>query len=346
LIELFRFIFCSLIACRVAGRNYKLIVIGMRSRGGTLFLIALILLINQSTYSQTCCSGGVPLAANIGLPASEKGSWQFSIGYDYNQLRTLKSGSVELPDLLRERLTQSVLFETGYTFSNRFSADLFLTYVIQERNIFTPLGTNSTVTSGAGDGVLLIKYNLLLNNSMNTALIGIGPKIPIGVTNKTSENGIALPADLQPGSGAWDVVFWGSFSRSLGFRPSLSVFGTSTYRATGVNPDYLGSIRYEFGNDLQIIAGFADRVVIGSSIWDPSLALRYRNAQRDINNGVEIEATGGQWFFLTPGLKYSINSNFSLNASMELPLYSFVNNTQLTPTNRFLLAVYYKLLKE
>ncbi len=318
----------------------------MISRRSIVWPFILLLTLNNLSYSQTCCSGGVPLSANIGLPASEKGSWQFSLSYDYNQLKTLKSGSTELVDKLRERLTQSILFETGYTFNKRFSVDLFLSYVRQERHIFSPLGTNSTITNGVGDGVLLIKYNFFAEKPKTTALIGVGPKIPIGATNKTSENGIALPADLQPGSGAWDAVFWGTFSQSLGFRPSMSISVTSTYRATGANPDYLGSIEYEFGNDLQIITGIADRFVIGSSIWDPSISIRYRKAERDINNGVEIDATGGEWVFLVPGLKYSFSPDLSVNASVEIPLYSFVNNTQLTPTSRFTLGVYFKIAKK
>jgi hypothetical protein len=321
-------------------------IIDMISRRSIVWPFLFLFIVNHFSYSQTCCSGGVPLSANIGLPAGEVGSWQFSLSYDYNQLKTLKSGNIELVDKLRERLTQSILFETGYTFNKRFSLDLFLSYVRQERHIFSPLGTNSTITNGVGDGVLLFKYNFLPDNPTTTVLAGIGPKIPFGATDKTSENGIALPADLQPGSGAWDGVFWGTFSQSLGFRPSMSITVTSTYRATGVNPDYLGSIEYEFGNDLQIITGIADRFVIGSSIWDPSISFRYRKAQRDINNGVEIDATGGEWVFLIPGLKYSINPELSINASMEIPLYSFVNNTQLTPTNRFTVGLYFKIYKK
>ena len=84
---------------------------------------------------------------------------------------------------------------------------------------------------------------------------------------------------------------------------------------------------------------------MGKGIWDPSISLRYINAKRDKNDNVEIEATGGEWVFLIPGLKYSLTPQMSLNASLELPLYSFVNNTQLTPTSRFTIGIYYKLLK-
>jgi len=317
-------------------------ITGLRS---VMMVFLSTLLVNQLSYAQTCCSGGVPLSANIGLPGAEVGALQFSLSYDYNQLRTLKSGSEELKDRLRERITHSVLLQTGYTFNNRFSADLVLSFVRQERNIFTPFATNSTVTNGLGDGVLLIKYNFLPENIKATFLVGVGPKIPFGSTNKVTENGIALPADLQPGSGSWDAVFWSSFSHSLAFRPSMSFIATATYRASGVNPDYLGSIAYQFGNELQIITGIADKLVIGNTIWDPSVSFRYRNAQRDKNNGVEIEATGGEWVFLLPGLTYTVNRAISVNFFTEIPLYSFVNNAQLTPTNRFTLGVYYKINK-
>jgi len=311
----------------------------------TILLILSLLLINQTSLSQTCCSGGVPLYANIGLPVSEKGSVQFSLNYDFNQLKTLKIGNNELNDRRRERITHSVLFETGYTFSKRLSVDLFLSFIRQERNIFTPQGTNSTVTNGIGDGVLLIKYNIFPDKTKTSLVVGIGPKIPFGTTDKTSDNGFALPADLQPGSGSWDAVFWSSFSQSLGFRPTMSISVTSTYRATGVNPDYLGSIEYEFGNELQIITGIADRFVLRGLVWDPSVSFRYRKAQRDKNNRVEIDATGGEWVFLMPGMKFSFNPTMSVNVSMEIPLYSFVNNTQLTPTKRFTLGLYYKIYK-
>jgi hypothetical protein len=308
-------------------------------------LIISLLLINQTSLSQTCCSGGVPLSANIGLPTGEKGSLQFSLNYDFNQLKTLKIGNNELDDRRRERITHSVLFQTGYTFSKRFSVDLVLSYIRQERNIFTQQGTNSTVTNGIGDGVLLLKYSIFPKKMKTSLVIGIGPKIPFGTTDKTSDNGFALPADLQPGSGSWDAVFWSSFSQSLGFRRTMSISAISTFRATGVNPDYLGSIEYEFGNELQIITGIADRFLIRGLVWDPSISFRYRKAQRDTNNRVEIDATGGEWIFFMPGLKFSFNPYMSVNLSMEIPIYSFVNNTQLTPTRRFTLGLYYKINK-
>ena len=70
--------------------------------------------------SQTCCSGGIPLSNSIGLPVSGKGSFLVGLNYDYNYLNTLKSGKEVLDDSARERTTNSLLFNLGYTITRDF----------------------------------------------------------------------------------------------------------------------------------------------------------------------------------------------------------------------------------
>jgi hypothetical protein len=287
----------------------------------------------------------VPLSGNIGLPVSEVGSWQMLLTYDINTLRTLKSGEKTLNDRLRERKTHSVLLETGYTFTSKWSADLFLSYIRQERHIFTFSGKQSTITNGVGDAVVLLKYKVTNEGSPLTWVIGAGPKIPLGKTDKTNNNGISLSADLQPGSGSWDGLLWSSFDYSLPSRKSMTLSVVSTWKVNGKNNDYLGSIVYKFGNEYQLVIGAADRIVINRMIIDPSLSLQYRRAGRDLNNDQEINATGGKWLFFRPALSLPIRSALSINFSASLPVYSFVNNTQLTPTNRFTAGIFFKINK-
>lgn len=85
--------------------------------------------------AQTCCSGGVPLAANLGLPSSQSKALQFRLSYDLNILKTLKFESETLNDRNRTRRTHSVLMETGYSINNRLSVDLFYSWIRQEREI-------------------------------------------------------------------------------------------------------------------------------------------------------------------------------------------------------------------
>ena len=310
-----------------------------------LSLFIVILSLSNFGQAQTCCSGGVPLSGNIGLPAGEIGSWQIAMTYDLNTLKTLNSGSEKLDDRLRERRTHSVLLETGYTFSSKWSADLFLSYIRQERHIFTFADTQSTITNGLGDAVVLIKYRITNPERAATWVIAAGPKIPLGNTDKTNNNGISLTADLQPGSGSWDGIIWSSFDYPLSFRKSLRFSATSTWKISGKNNDYLGSIVYQFGNEYQLALGLADRIVIGSTIIDPSIRVQYRKVGRDINDNQEIEATGGEWIFIMPGVSVPLSQFLAFNFTTSLPIYSFVNNTQLTPTNRYTVGLFFKINK-
>lgn len=308
-----------------------------------MYLLLLVLL--GSYYSgsaQTCCSGGVPLSGNLGLPASNQNTWQFSLNYDLNVLRTLKSGTEKLNERNRRRITHAALFEVGYTFSKRLSTDLFISFVRQERKIQNPgLPDNVQSTNGIGDAVILFKYNFI-NSGGNVLTLGIGPKIPVGASDVTNQ-GILLGADLQPGSGAWDGVLWSYFSHQIEMRKSMSYTITATYRYTGTNDNFRADQSYRFGSEFQGIVGFGDRVVIGKVLFDPSLSFRYRRAFEDEVSSNELPNTGGEWIFVNPTFGISLTNNLSFNIGFEVPLYSKVTGTQLTPTYRLNSGFYFIL---
>ena len=83
----------------------------------SFFFIFSLLLLVLPTNAQTCCSGGVPLSNNIGLPFLNKGAYQFGLFYDYNNLNTLNEGTKVLNDYSRLRITNSILFNFSYNFS-------------------------------------------------------------------------------------------------------------------------------------------------------------------------------------------------------------------------------------
>jgi len=277
-----------------------------------------------------CCSGGVPMSSNVGLPAAESGVLQINLNYDWNNLQTLKSGDTKLDDQLRQRETHSLMLEMGYTFSPKFSLDLFVPGIRQERTIQAPNGGETFVaTNGIGDVVILPKYHF-----GNGLIAGIGIKLPTGKSDHKS-NGIALPADLQPGSGATDIISYLSYQAPLGKSPTRSFFGSAIFRRTGTNTDYLNSTStYQFGNELQIMAGVSDRWSSLPIMIDPSIQVRYRKAGRDFFNDNEFPSSGGDFVFITPSLSFVVTPSFSFNLGASLPVYSYVNDTQLSPTVR------------
>jgi len=295
-------------------------------------------------FGQTCCSGGVPLSSNLGLPVGEKGVLQLALTYDLNVLETLKTGRQTLEDDARSRRTHSTIFEMGYSWSDRFSVDGFFSYVRQEREINQFGNTNFSATNGIGDAVLLFKYKLLASDNNETVLqIGVGPKIPLGASDKRNNNGLIYNADLQPGSGAWDVVLFGQFSKVLAFRPSMSFLATSTYGIKGKNKEYFDVQTYQFGKEFQISMGLSDRILIGKSIIDPSLLFQFRNQTPDIIDEEDLPSTGGNWVFANPSFAYWATPDLSFNLGVSLPLFSSITGTQVTPTFRFTTGVFYRI---
>lgn len=305
-----------------------------------------LLLCFSKVNAQTCCSGGIPLSNNIGLPILEKGTILIGLNYDYNNLNTLNSGSKKLDDNARLRITHSILLNAGYAITNNLSAEGLFTWVNQRRKISQLGNQNLDQTSGIGDAIFLLKYNfskLLKNSDLS---LGIGTKIPLGSSNNTNDGGIVLNADLQPGSNAWDIILWSQYSKSFNFRPSLTFSTRGIYRSTGTNDSYLGNTTYKFGNEFQGFVSFSDQIQILKTLTNPSLTFKYRNASLDKVGGNNLNHTGGNWIFVIPNLSIDLTSAISFSAKAELPIYSNVDGTQLTPTYRITTGLLVRLNKK
>lgn len=293
-------------------------------------------------YSQTCCSGGVPLSGNIGFEGAQRGTLQMEVSYDLNYLATLKTGAEIYEDGTRQRTTQSLLLKAGYSINDWFAIDALFSYVFQERKITFDEEINQVRTSGLGDAVLMAKFILLsMAETGSEVQLGIGPKLPLGRSDLTNNQGITLNADLQPGSGSWDAISWGYFARQLGRRPTMVASLRVVGRLNGVNKDYLGSQTYKFGNSVQLYAGIGDQLVWGNQVFAPSLSIRYRYAGGDQISGQLLENTGGQWINILPALSWHAGPNSILHVIPEIPLYSQVGGTQLTPSFRLQIGFYH-----
>ncbi len=309
------------------------------------FLLLVVLFINlQYVFSQTCCSGGVPLSSTIGLSNESKGVLQLGINYDYNNLNTLNAGDTTLDDESRLRITNAIIGSVGYNITDRVAIEGLFTWINQRRRITNFGNENIVSTTGIGDAVLMAKYALpnILGKS-SSWVFGIGTRIPIGSTENEDARGIVLAADLQPGSGAWDAIFFMAIQKNPNFRPSMTLFSRATYRNTGTNDEYLEVFDYRFGSEFQVFAGVSDQRLVFKKLLTYGLSFKYRNAAQDRIREAIQESTGGEWVFLIPSISIPIVKQFSFLTRIEVPLYSFVEGTQLTPTYRLTFGLQTKL---
>ena len=295
-----------------------------------------------SGYSQTCCSGGVPLSGNIGFEGAAKGTLQMELSYDLNYLATLKTGSEIYEDGTRQRITHSFLVKAGYSVNPWFAIDALFSYVLQGRKITFNDQINQVSTHGLGDAVLMAKFILLsMAETGSEFQLGFGPKLPLGRTDLTNDLDITLNADMQPGSGSWDLISWAYYARQFVKRPTMVSSARIVGRLNGMNREYLGTQTYRFGNSMQLYLGIGDQVGWGKMILSPSFSLRYRYAGDDQVNGQELDNTGGQWINILPAVSWHLSPSSIIHFVPEIPLYSNVGGTQLTPTFRMQLGFYH-----
>lgn len=310
-----------------------------------LFSLCFNLTPNYS-FSQACCSGGVPLSGvlGIGLGSTDYKSLQLMLTYDYNNLSTLMDGGQILEDQIRQRTTNSTILEINYGLSKRISLTALLPYIKQSRSINSFGGSTSvTSTKGIGDGLILMKYRLLdpLKVPGVDLVIGGGIKFPTGKTNSVNEDGFILVADMQAGSGSLDGIFWFYYQQTNFMIPNLSLISVTTYKVSGTNNSYNSSQNYKFGNEFQTNLGFSYSLFARVPISLFSF-FRYRTQKIDLIDGNTYSGSGGKWAYLIPGVNIDISPAFSLRVSVDLPLYRKLNGTQLTTTYKITSSLLYR----
>ncbi len=303
------------------------------------FFVLLLFLLNLYVKGQTCCSGGVPISNSLGLPFSSKSSFQASVSYDYHNLNTLFQEKERLEDKSRERETHTSLIQLGTVFNNGLSFETLIPYIIQERKIATTKGTDIARTSGLGDVLGLVNYQKQIKYSILS--VGIGLKAPTGSIDNRNSLGILLNADLQPGTGSWDVLPVFRWVRSLKNKPNTSIYSTVIAALKGTDKEYQQGLSYKFGNEQQLTVGLSSQQYFLKSLWNTGVGLRFRNVQKNETNGQTISSTGGRWLLLNGNIGYwLIPEKSNLTISADIPVYNGINGLQNVPTYRLNCSIY------
>lgn len=300
--------------------------------------------------SQSCCSAGVPISGSLGLTEHEPRLLQFMLTYDYNHMTDLRNGAEQLENDPRTRAAHTVILESAYSFTKRFSASILIPYIVQTRNVsLFPENPDFQSAHGLGDMMLLPKVSLLPGKKKlkdSKLLLGAGVKFPTGSDSETNDAGLLLAADMQPGTGSWDGIFWLYFSQPHLLKPNLHFSLNATYNLTGVNDDFgLGSFSrsFQFGREFQTTTGFAYNAFARKIMLIPSLLFKYRTITPNRETDFVVPNTGGHWLFIIPSLGMEFTQSFSVRVFSEIPFYRKLEGTQITTTFRAGVSFLYKI---
>lgn len=315
----------------------------MKLRVTFLVLIFTIgFLFPSAIYSQTCGCAGAPLLSSQSISSAAKGNLLLGVTHEFNNIDDLVQGTDELNNRSVRRSTQSTLFEIHYGISDRLTASGTFTYINKRRETGIQNSGSSNVvnTNGLGDGLVMLKYVLHKNTiqSQYQLAVGGGAKVPFGSFSHTN-NGLQLNADMQPGTGAFDGVFWSYFSKTFAPHTTLNLFWTNSLRLTGEADRFSNTNdSYRFGNEFVSTLGAGNKLFGDLSYV---LQAQYREVGENERNGEDLPNTGGKWVDLVPALSYGLTDKVSLRISGQIPIYRNLEGTQSTTTYSLSGSIFY-----
>jgi len=321
-----------------------------------LLIISLFTLIfNTLVFSQGCCSGGAgsPIAGGAATGVLQENQMEISINYQFNQSNKFFNEHKEATPPFNNLSSDYLFFRTDYGVSKKFTLSLASGYFLDKSKIGKD---NSDTISANGIGDLIIFprysiYNKIANFKRTAVVIGLGLKIPLGSHNDSTltfsaygiDNYQMNPPMLQVTNGSNDFMFTSFFFREYQ-KSKLRLFISSLYVKKGYNA--LG-IKY---GDYTSVSFFASKTLFYR--WGVTAQLKAEKIdQIKSADNIDLEAfynispksTGSKKWFFIPQISYSKNG-MTCFVTSEIPLYQYLNGTQIGSQNQFTVGVNYRFL--
>ena len=325
-----------------------------------LFVIVLSALSNF-IFAQGCCSGGAgsPIAGGAATGVLQENQMEISLNHQFNQSNTFFTGDAEADPIFKNLTSNYLFFRTDYGVSKKLTLSIASGYYLDKTLIKTD--NSNTSSSGIGDLIVFPRYSVY-NRSANfkrtEIAIGLGLKIPLGAHNDstvtTAESSWApgfpdadiyslSPPTVQTTSGSNDFMFYSFFFREYQ-KSKLRFFISSLYVKKGFN-----SLGIKYG-DYTSIGFFASKTFfyrwgLTSQIKAEKIGQIQSADNIDLEGFYNIspESTGSKKWFFIPQLSYSQNG-LTVFATSEIPLYQYLNGTQVGSQNQFTVGINYRFL--
>jgi hypothetical protein len=154
-------------------------------------------------------------------------------------------------------------------------------------------------------------------------LLGLlfGLKLPTGNTTEMNAEGERAERSLQPGTGTTDA-FIGAY-----YQVQLPAHGLFWFLQAAFTTPLNSYHEYRPGNKVTADLGLTYQATERLSLL---LQLNTLWRGRDIGAEAEPDESGGTFVFVSPGVSFNLGHHLQLYALVQLPVYQYVNGTQLT----------------
>ena len=175
---------------------------------------------------------------------------------------------------------------------------------------------------------------------------GVGIGVPSGPTSVRNGDGDRAEPTLQPGRGAWALLFETAFAyvrpdaRSPAGRRPARYFASTFYRL-----NFRGERDYQFGDEWVFHLGAQYPLWRRLDLLGQFVS-RWSGGDEPGRTGDLTDATGGTFVYLSPGLEVDLGRGVSLYGYYQLPIYQEVNQVQITSDRNLLFGLGYRLAIE
>ncbi len=318
-------------------------------------LFCFLFFISIHMYSQGCCSGGSgsPIAGGTSQGVLQERQVEVAANYQYagsNKFKVRDSDTVSLFDNL---YSNYLYMRLAYGLTDKLTMSVESGYFVNK----TQIGLHKVDTissSGIGDLILFPRYSIFTRNTEKTRTeitLGLGYKIPLGKYNDSTvvyadpNSGkkyyTTSPPTVQPTNGSQDFIFYGFLYRGYPDK-KFRIFSNLIYIKKGWNP--LGQ---KFGDyaSVGLFAGKTFFKKLGVTLqvrgeWINKMKWDHNIDMLALYN-IDVKSTGSKSIFFVPQLSFT-QKNFIIYALSEIPLYQYVNGTQVVSQYQFTAGISYR----
>lgn len=214
----------------------------------------------------------------------------------YNSIFTTRGLMPESSGNILATARPTFAHEGEFNFTWGFYRNFDLTILVPiVTNHFERVSAPTVGGTGLGDGMVLVKYRFYRRDSQRgttQASVTLGPKIPTGRTDLTSDTGGLLPASLQPGSGSTDLFLAANWTYT----------GLFNLRRLVADEDFhtlmrsQGTQRTRLGSDIESRLWLSYRPYESKNVareWFLGPVLTWLHSQDDRIAGVTQNGSGG-----------------------------------------------------
>ncbi len=309
-----------------------------RWASGSLLLVTSICL---APPLQASCGGSF---CSVNTQWETQGAWtgsglRIKLDYAYIDQDQLRNGTSKVAPLgaagtIDELRTRNRYLNAAfdYALNPDWAVSLQVPFIQRDHNHVVndvPPAYEAWDISGLGDMHLLARRQLPLSPT-SSAGIRFGVKVPTGKIDDANTEGVVAERSLQTGSGTTDAILGAYYYRQLEGNATTAFAQTQWQRPVTRRNDY------KPGQQVSADIGLRYAVTLATSVM-----LQANLLWKDHDQGVnaEPEESGGRYFYVSPGIDYTLTPRLQVYGFVQLPLYQYVNGTQLTADKSLMLGL-------